>query len=384
MTVAAHEANHIASERRTAPVRVAICTEGELFGGVERHVLGMLAGLAKRGTDVLLILFDDGELAAQARALGAEPVVLSGNNLKLFDTAKRLATVLEERTIRVVHLHGYKAAVLCALARRRYPFAIVKTEHGLPEPMAGSRTRAWRDRFYRALERFVTRVDGASVCYVTQDLKGYHERAHAGLRATVIPNGVESMDRARFPRPGELRADRFNALIVGRLDLIKGHHVAIAALQDRGMPPDVHLCIVGDGPRRDELQELAARHGVAERVHLLGFRRDVYDYIAHCDALLMPSLHEGLSYTLLEAMALGVPIIASRVGGLAEVLEHGADAILVEPNRPAELAHALRRLKSDASLGARLGARAQAVQRATYSLDAMADRYLGVYREALG
>ena len=343
----------------------------------------MLAAFAKRGTNVLLILFHEGELAAQARALGSEPMVLSGDNLKVFDTARRLATLLEERTIRLVHVHGYKAAVLCALARRRYPFEIVKTEHGLPEPMAGSPTRAWRDRFYRALERFVTRANDASVCYVTRDLKAYHERAHAGLRATVIPNGVEAMDRARFPRPGELRADRFNALIVGRLDLVKGHHVAIAALQDPGVPPDVHLCIVGDGPRRDELQEVAARHGVAERVHLLGFRRNVYDYIAHCDALLMPSLHEGLPYTLLEAMALAVPIVASRVGGLAEVLQDGSDAILVEANRPAELADALRRLKGDVSLGARLGARAQAEQRARYSLEAMAERYLGVYREVL-
>ena len=344
----------------------------------------MLAALAKSGTNVLLILFHEGELAAQARALGAEPTVLSGDNLKVFDTARRLAAVLEESTIRIVHVHGYKAAVLCALARRRYPFAIVKTEHGLPEPTAASPTRAWRDRFYRVLERFVTRANDVSVCYVTRDLKAHHERAHAGLRATVIPNGVESMDRARFSRPDELRADRFNVLIVGRLDLIKGHHVAVAALQEPGVPPDVHLCIVGEGPSQDELQELAARDGVAERVHLIGFRRNVYDYIAHCDALLIPSLHEGLPYTLLEGMALGVPIVASRVGGLAEVLEDEATAILIEPGDARGLADAIRRLKEDASLAARLGAGAQRLQRSSYSLDAMADRYLGVYREALG
>ena len=187
-----------------------------------------------------------------------------GHNLKIFDTAKPLATVFEEGTIRIVHLHDYKAAILCPLARRHYPFAIVKTEHGLPEPMAGTPTRDWRDH---------------------------------------------------FTRPGELRADRFKALIVGRLDLLNGHQVAIAALQDRGMPSDVHLCMVGDGPRRDELQELAAPHGVAERV------------------------------------ALGGPIVASRVGGRRRSAGAGADAILVEP-RPAELARA------------------------------MTERYLGIYGEA--
>jgi glycosyltransferase involved in cell wall biosynthesis len=190
------------------------------------------------------------------------------------------------------------------------------------------------------------------------------------------------MDRSRFARPPELRADKFNLLIAGRLDLVKGHHVAIAASAEAGFPPDVHLCLVGDGPRARELRALAAAHGLAQRVDVVGFRRNIYDYIAHCDALLMPSLHEGLPYTLLEAMALGVPIIASRVGGLAEVLEDEVTALLVEPRDAAALAAAVRRLKDDPSLGARIGTQAQSVQRAKYSLEAMAASYLAVYREA--
>jgi glycosyltransferase involved in cell wall biosynthesis len=248
--------------------------------------------------------------------------------------------------------------------------------------MTGSWTRAWRDRFYRRVDGMATRAARAAVCYVTRDLEAHHQRSHAGLRTTVIPNGVASMDRSRFARPPELRADKFNLLIAGRLDLVKGHHVAIAALAEAGLPPDVHMCIVGDGPRERELRALAGAPGLAPRVHLLGFRRNIYDYIAYCDVLLMPSLHEGLPYTLLEAMALGVPIIASRVGGLAEVLEDEVTALLVEPRDPAALAAAVRRLKDDPSLGARIGTQAQSVQRAKYSLEAMAASYLAVYREA--
>jgi glycosyltransferase involved in cell wall biosynthesis len=118
-------------------------------------------------------------------------------------------------------------------------------------------------------------------------------------------------------------------------------------------------------------------------VHFLGFRRNVYDFIAHCDALLMPSLHEGLPYTLLEGMALGTPIIASRVGGLAEVLQDEITALLVPPSDVGSLAHAILRLHDSPALRLDLGAQAQRVQQARYSLKAMTESYLGIYRALL-
>jgi glycosyltransferase involved in cell wall biosynthesis len=198
----------------------------------------------------------------------------------------------------------------------------------------------------------------------------------------VIANGVESMDRHQFPRPPELHADRFNLLIVGRLDLVKGHHLAIEALAMHYVPPDAHLHILGEGPRRQELKALAAARGIPDRVHLLGFRRNVYDYIANCDGLLMPSLHEGLPYTLLEGMALGVPVIASRVGGLAEVVQDGTTGILIQRDGVADLATAVLRLHQDPALGARLGDAGRRLQRARYSLNSMTAAYHEVYRHA--
>jgi glycosyltransferase involved in cell wall biosynthesis len=366
----------------TAIGQIAICTVGELFGGVERHVLGAIAGLAGQGTDVLLMLFHDGELAAQARAMGTDPVILPTGNLAALTTARRLASILDQRGIKVVHVHGYKATVFCAIARRWHPFAVVKTEHGLPEPMTGNPFRVWRDRLYHLVDDVATRAARAAVCYVTEDLREHHQHAHAGLRTTAIPNGVESMDRRRFPRPPELRADCFNLLIVGRVDLVKGHHLAIEALAMQQVPADVHLHILGEGPRRLELTALAAARGIRDRVHLLGFRRNAYDYIANCDGLLMPSLHEGLPYTLLEGMALGVPVIASRVGGLAEVVSDGTTGILIQRGDVAELAAAMLRLHQDPALGARLGDAGQRLQRARYSLDSMTAAYLEVYGRA--
>jgi glycosyltransferase involved in cell wall biosynthesis len=364
---------------------VAICSVGELFGGVERHILSLLVGLRSYGIEALLVLFNDGELAAQVRNEGIEPIILSGRNRSLWSTSQALAGILRQRQIRIVHVHGYKATVFCALARTEYPFAMVKTEHGLPEPMAGWPLRVLRmlrDRFYHFLDTRATRMAAATVCYVTAELRVHHMRAHAGLLTTVIPNGVANMDRKQFERPPELHRNWFNLAIVGRLDTVKGHRVAIEALSASSTPSDAHLQFLGAGPTEASLRALAQQRGVADRVHFLGFRRNVYDYLAHCDILLMPSLHEGLPYTLLEAMALGTPIIASRVGGLAEVLQEGITGLLPPPGDPISIAHAIAELRRAPEYRRRMGEHAQRLQRTTYSVETMSSRYRAIYQRA--
>jgi len=365
----------------TNPRCIAICTVGELFGGVERHVLGIMSGLVAQGVSTVLVLFHDGELAAQARRQGIEPVILSNRNRSLLATSRQLAQILNQHEIHIVHAHGYKAMVFCSVARLWYRFALVKTEHGLPEPMTGGSIRTLRNRLYYFTDSAATRIAHTTVCYVTEDLRTHYRHAHSGLRAMVIPNGVTTMDRCQFPRPPEMRDDWFNLVIVGRLDIVKGHHLAIEAIAAGSVPQDIHLQIVGVGPREAELRALAKAHGVANRVHILGFQRNVYDYIAHCNILLMPSLHEGLPYTLLEAMALGIPIVASRVGGLAEVVQDERTGLLVPPQDAKALAQAIGRLHDDPALCSQLGDQARRLQQAKYSLEAMTEGYLAIYRE---
>ena len=362
---------------------IAICTVGELFGGVERHVLGIMSGLQTQSVSTLLILFHDGELAAQARGQGIEPIVLSNNNRTLLATSQHLAQILNQRGIRIVHTHGYKAMVFCSIARLWHRFALVKTEHGLPEPMTGGLIRTLRNRLYYLSDSVATRITHTTVCYVTDDLRLHYRQAHSGLPTIVIANGVPDMDRCQFPCPSEMRNDWFNVVMVGRLEIVKGPHLAIEAIASERMPRDVRLHIVGIGPCETELRTLAKAHGVADRVHILGFRRNIYDYIANCNILLMPSLHEGLPYTLLEAMALGIPIVGARVGGLAEVIQDESTGLLVPPQDSAALTQAILRLYEDAALRSQLGEQARLLQQDRYSLQAMTERYLAIYRELM-
>jgi glycosyltransferase involved in cell wall biosynthesis len=366
----------------SASTGIAICTVGELFGGVERHVLELLRQLQARGITPVLLLFHDRELAAQARGQGIEPIVLRDHNLLIPHTARRLAAVLEQHHIGLVHVHGYKATVICCIARLWRRFQIVKTVHGLPELPTGNRTGAMRARLYHLLDAAASRIAGARMCYVTEDLRAYHSRKQPA-DGEVIANGIAPVKKDTLQRPPEFQPTWFNLALVGRLETVKGPHVAIDALATRGLPGELHLHLIGTGPCERELRGRAQELGISERVHFLGFRRNVHNFIAHCDVLVMSSLHEGLPYTLLEGMALGVPIVASRVGGLAEVLQDEVSALLVAPRDPACLASALLRLYQDPELGRRLSARAQHIQRERYSVDTMAMRYLSLYRSLL-
>lgn len=258
---------------------------------------------------------------------------------------------------------------------------MVKTAHGLPEAMQGRPMQALRDRLYHLLDSVATRRAEASVCYVTAELHDHYRNAHAGLRTAVIENGICNIERDALRRPLELTHGWFNLAIVGRLDTVKGHSFAIEAVASKPIPRDVHLHVLGTGPNEDGLRRLARTLGVADRVHFHGFREDIYEFVAHSNAVLIPSLHEGLPYTLLEAMAVATPIVASRTGGLEAVLRHEKTALLVPPRDTVALAEAILRLYRDPLLATRLGESARRLQQSRYSVDAMTDAYVAIYRE---
>jgi glycosyltransferase involved in cell wall biosynthesis len=204
-------------------------------------------------------------------------------------------------------------------------------------------------------------------------------------RITVIRNGV---DLARFglTGPRDARAalglpkDRIIIGAVGRLVPVKDHATLIAAiarLRQRGI--DVMAVIAGDGPLRPELETLAAASGVGDRVRLLGYRPDVAAVLAALDVFVMCSQSEGLSNTILEAMATGLPVVATAVGGTDELVEPGVSGLLVPPGSPAELADALAVLAGSGPCRARMGEAGRARARAEFSLSAMVRRYEDLY-----
>ena len=178
-------------------------------------------------------------------------------------------------------------------------------------------------------------------------------------------------------------AGTFNIGIVGRIAPVKGHRELLQALVRLRHLDAIRVHVFGTGPLEAQCRRWSEEWGVADRVRFHGFTPAVHERIAALDAVVMPSLHEGLPYVLLEAMALGVPVIASRVGGLREVLEESHCGLLVEPGDPSSLASAIERLLQDAALRAELVDRAATRVRQSFQASEMVREYADLYRRVL-
>jgi glycosyltransferase involved in cell wall biosynthesis len=365
-----------------APLGVLILSPGELFGGVETHVLGLASELRRRGVSVVPVLFHDLELAARLRESRLTPVILRSAHPYDPSACLALRQLLVTSRPDVLHVHGYRATLTAAFVGRKHLPPIVKTEHGLVES-AGPPIARVKSRLYNLLDGWATRSLGAQVCYVTADLMRRHSRVHRDLPTCVIPNGIAPLERSGRRRPAALLPNAFHVGTIGRLTEVKNIPIALRALAEPSVPLKVHLNIIGTGHLENRLQDEARALGIQARVHFHGFQRNPLDWLAYMDVLLMPSTHEGLPYTLLEAMAMGVPVIASNVGGLAEVLRHGETGFLVDPTDVGGFARAITAAASSSDLIQRLGAAASSAQRKQYTITRMADDYLAVYTRAL-
>jgi glycosyltransferase involved in cell wall biosynthesis len=354
--------------------RLALISAGELFGGVEQFIFTYAVYLRRvAGAPPTVILFHRGRLHQTLVSAGIDTVLVPAS-------VAAVRRALVERNIELVHAHGYKGAVLGALACRGTCMRVVKTEHGAVEPYRG--WKRLKMAVYDRLDRWVTGRFIDRVAYITDDLRRHKRVTGRAREAVVIPNGVPLFSTVR---PAGPRADdTFTIGIVGRLSPIKGHRVLLDALEALPERRGLRVLVLGDGPLMDSLQADSARRGLSDAVHFLGFQKDPHSWMVALDLLVMPSFNEGLPYTLLEAMHLGVPVVASKVGGMRENLDEGRTAVLVPPGDARALAAAINTLRNDPTHRAALAAAARAEARQRFEIGAMAERYRDFYGLALG
>ena len=356
---------------------VAILSAGELYGGAERQIVDLCSQYLSLGQHLKVFLFHKREVASRLEKIGIVPVILDGGHKYSTSNANDFASEIIRNNISVVHAHGYRAMVTCAIARKKADFMVVKTEHGLPEK-AGSVIGRVKTEINHQLDNRATRECCDSVCYVTKDLMKNCQKQHRNINKHVIYNGITPIDARDFVRPESFNPSKNNIVIAGRVSEVKGINYAIEAMSNSLMPDNSILHIVGDGPLLEFYKESASNSDI---IVFHGFRRDAMNFIAHADVLLMPSMHEGLPYTLLEAMSLETPVIVSEVGGMAEVIDNNITGILLPPKDSDEIARACKRVLNDGQLSQTLVTNAAKLQREKFTLDQMAESYLKVYSD---
>lgn len=362
--------------------------------GAQRSMLAQARWFHKRGYPVQAVFFYDKQGLQQSwQAANPFPVIsLDGWNAakpalfnlpSLLRSLARLFRLLRKDVKAVVtftphsNLLGLPVAWLTGVPVR------VGTYHGYIE--RSSRLMAWLHG----------RLTNSGICSmmvaVSAQVRDYalrHEKANS-RKLIVIQNGIEPLgpesgDREAVRKTLGVPADGVLLLTVGRLTTQKGHAVMLDAIaQIAPRYPQARFAFAGDGPQRSHLEAQAVRLGFADRVLFLGVRGDVASLLHAADIFVQPSLSEGLSLAFLEALFAGLPVVATRVGGIPDVVEDGKSALLVAAGDTEGLAATLGRVLNDAALRKRIGRAGQERAQANHGIEKMCKDYEGLIQGLL-
>jgi glycosyltransferase involved in cell wall biosynthesis len=366
--------------------RVLILTKTTALGGAERLLANSLPHLDRDSFDYRLGACDaDGPLAGTWSAAGLPFRRLPGAAPLDPRSVLSLRRELVRERIDLVHAHLPLPGVAARLAARGLPTRVVYTEHNTQDAY-GATSRELNRATYgwqHAVIAVSARVGESAVACVG---------AAAVTRTTVIPNGLDlaALDRGASgpvdapapPRdPGGLAV-----LVPATLARRKGQDVALEAFARLAARPgpSPRLWLAGSGPDHSALEARARRLGLGDAACFLGRRSDVFALMRSADVVALPSRFEGHPLALLEAMALGRPVVAATVGGIPEIVRHGRTGLLVPPGSPDAFANAVERLRGDPTLRRRLGEAAARDVRARFDVRATVAATEALYRLCLG
>ena len=359
-------------------------------GGAEELVLNLVRHLPHRFEPMVCAIGEPGAVGEEIRAAGV-PVAALGlapglrrpwDVVRLSRFMRRTRPLIVHTQLLTASLYGRLAAILA-----RVP-VVVGSEHNIYR----------RKQRHHALAERLLMSGTDSVVAVAGAVRDFYVRQiHADpAKVVVIPNAVDwsalhttqgRMTRDETRRSLDVPGDAVDAplaVVIGRLSEQKGHRYLLEALARTPALGRVHAVFAGDGELRDDLRDRAAALGLASRVHIAGIRRDVGNLLQAADVFVLPSLWEGLPLALILAMGAGLPIVASRVAGVPEVIEDGRTGVLVPPADPDALGHAIAGLLADPAAARQLGANARAEALPRYGVEPWVASMVALYDRLIG
>jgi glycosyltransferase involved in cell wall biosynthesis len=358
---------------------IHIDTERTWRGG-EQQAIFLAAGLHRRGVEVLVVGQPDSPFVARARKEGlrTEEVRMRGEIDPV--SIGRLIRLLNRERPDIVHMHTSHAHMLGVLACRTAGIGktIVSRRVDFSIHRSALRLNILKYRF--GVDRYIAISEGVRRVMVDDGIPA--------ARIDIVPSGVDLAELEKTPC-GDYSAEFMisDAPVVGDVAHF-GWHKAQEVLVEAcpllwEKVPDARVILVGDGDCRAKVEKVAERVGTDERLVFTGHRTDARPLIRWFDVFVMCSVKEGLCTSILDAHVLGTPVVASRVGGIPEVVLDGKTGLLVPPKDPEALAGAIVAVLSDRDLGRRLNAEGRALVEKRFSVDAMVNGTLDVYERVL-
>lgn len=345
-------------------------------GGVERGVVDLSRYLVEQGHEVVVVSAG-GPLVEQIQACGARHVYLPVHQkslFALFKSSRELTRLIRNEKIDLIHARSRVPALSAFLSSWRTGVPFITTCHGIYKPHLFSRVMGW-----------------GKLVIVPSEAVARHMRDHFGVppdRLRLIHRGVDmkvfqAVKKERPPLPLQVG-------LIGRLSPSKGHHLFLKALArvHRVLPP-LKVFIVGGAQEarsryQEELLTLVRQLGLSRIVEFLGTRYDIPSILSTLDLVVVPStVEESFGRSVIEAGACGVPVVATRLGALEEIIEHEKTGLLVEPDDPNALAEAIIRILKDKAFASQLALNLKTKVERLYPLNQMFEKTLSVYEETL-
>ena len=359
------------------PVRIAFCITDLDSGGAERALVQLVTGLDRsRWEPRLFCLSGEGILAEELFRADVPVACLGAKSSRNPWVIFRLARALRDFRPALLQTYLYHANIAGRFAGRLARVPVIVS--GIRVAERRSRFRLWFDRVTRGMVDHHVCVSEAVATFSRQ-----HSRL-SGENITVIPNGVdaelfagaEPIDLTEFGIPQEAQT----LLFVGRLDPQKDPFVLLQAMEllTRSQP-ELHLLFVGDGPLQEDLMLQVVDRELNRQIHFAGRRDDVANLMKACDLFVLPSRWEGMPNVVLEAMAAGLPIVATEVEGTTELLAENQTGLLVPPKSPSALAEAVGALLRDPKQAQGMGNRAQQLVVKCFTWNNVIERYDELY-----
>jgi L-malate glycosyltransferase len=358
--------------------RICHLVSGDAWGGLEAMVLDLLGSEIYRARiDPTLVVLNEGRFASKARAKGLHVVVVPESAMSFPSLVGELKRVIGDLKPDVIHTHRYKEILLGAILSGMSAVRHVVTIHGY-EPPTGLLVR-WRTFFSNSFCIGAALLRGARFIVVADHLRKTFMVPRS--RCITIHNGITIPEQTR-PELERNFPDHSKAPVigwVGRMVPVKGLSMLLKAVAEMPGSPPPTLLLIGDGPERASLEQSAKSLGIADRVRFQGFVDDIWTFYYQMDLFVLPSLHEGIPIALLEALGAGLPVIASSVGGIPQVIGASGAGVLIESRSPSVWARTLIQTLNDPQKMKALGERARRHIQANFSVEEMARRYLAVY-----
>ena len=366
--------------------RVLILTVGFNIGGAEQLVLTTAPRLQRDGFEVNVACLNGwGVLGDELDARGVRAIALGARGVWDLRVFGRLLSMLRRDRIQVLGGHLFWANLVARVVGRLASVPVIVTTH--------HDSFSWMRWYQRLAERLTAPMsDAVTTCSESVRRDAIETFGLGTGQVRTLRNAIEIPDpipdhvsRERVRRELGASADDLLVGTLGRLsEPKKGLAVFLKAarLLSREFPR-IRFAIVGEGPARASLEEHAAREGVSHCTMFPGLRRDVPEVMRAFDLLVQPSLWEGFGLTLVEAMAVGTPVVASRVGGIPEAIADGVTGLLVPPGDPQALASACASVLKDRGRAAQMGRAGIDRARAEFGIERLVREIEDLYRELL-